>query len=194
MACGRVFQCVIYVTWMCIIQLEAYMDERFIFQAFEQMGETVVRVKLISNKQSRSDCSHEFPKGSISDFPYGHFFMQLSWHGWLVKYQDGIKYIEILSRISTFKPELSYAGVVQQSSNSAWCMLVVKCQFINFIIIILCSVVCLGTLTVAYLTNVNCHTFSWAWLVILDFGMDILNVIVDFFLNFEIFFSCDRLH
>jgi len=29
------------------------MDERFIFQAFEQMGEAVVKVKLISNKQSR---------------------------------------------------------------------------------------------------------------------------------------------
>jgi len=28
------------------------MDETFIFQAFEQMGESVVRVKLISNKQS----------------------------------------------------------------------------------------------------------------------------------------------
>ena len=29
------------------------MDERFIFQAFEQMGESVMKVKLINNKQSR---------------------------------------------------------------------------------------------------------------------------------------------
>jgi len=29
------------------------MDERFIFQAFEQMGESVIRVKLMNNKQSR---------------------------------------------------------------------------------------------------------------------------------------------
>jgi len=31
------------------------MDERFVFQAFEQMGESVVKVKLINNKQSRWD-------------------------------------------------------------------------------------------------------------------------------------------
>jgi len=29
------------------------MDERFVLQAFEQMGETVVRVKLINSRQSR---------------------------------------------------------------------------------------------------------------------------------------------
>ena len=45
------------VTWMHLLlkpcfQLEPYMDECFILQAFDQMGEPAMQVKLINNKQT----------------------------------------------------------------------------------------------------------------------------------------------
>lgn len=54
-----------HTLWMG--DLEVYMDERFIFQAFEQMGESVIRVKLMNNKQSRNPAGYCFVDFSSAD-------------------------------------------------------------------------------------------------------------------------------
>jgi RNA recognition motif-containing protein len=40
--------------------LESYMTEKFVFQAFEQMGEAIVKVKLINSKQNKCPAGYCF--------------------------------------------------------------------------------------------------------------------------------------